>query len=197
MAEQLKAEGNTLFAKQKYIAAIEVREAARVHVASSSTGAWLLYRSPSVLQKYTEAITLNPQLSGAPCGLPGLAIDRLSTWPGAAAVMHRSRWQSPISNEIMIGSYKLTARSMDLAAALYVNRAMCNKKRGDWERVVDDCKQALSLNRDYMKVGAWHWPALRLNIMSQCGSPANHLAAMLTPSCSYVRQAIECNMSAV
>jgi hypothetical protein len=31
---------------------------------------------------------------------------------------------------------------------------MCQRKRENWESVVSDCRQALSLDRDYMKVGA-------------------------------------------
>jgi len=37
-------------------------------------------------------------------------------------------------------------------AALYVNRAMCHKKRGAWERVIDDAQSALKLDRASMKV---------------------------------------------
>eukprot|EP00877_Chromochloris_zofingiensis_P003028 jgi/Chrzof1/12726/Cz07g05110.t1 len=70
-AEALRSEGNQLFAKGKYQAAID---------------------------RYTEAITLDPS-----------------------------------------------------SAVLYVNRAMCHKKREHWDQVIADAKHALSLDRDLMK----------------------------------------------
>lgn len=38
-------------------------------------------------------------------------------------------------------------------AVLYVNRAMCHKKRGAWAAVYEDSKHALELDSDLMKVG--------------------------------------------
>jgi hypothetical protein len=37
-------------------------------------------------------------------------------------------------------------------AVLYVNRALCGKKRGDWERVLEDAGKALQLDANNMKV---------------------------------------------
>lgn len=34
---------------------------------------------------------------------------------------------------------------------LYVNRAMCHKKRSDWDRVLEDCLKALEFDREHMK----------------------------------------------